>query len=483
MSKEERSNDYLEKEGLGRLMLKYSVPCIISLLVGALYNIVDQLYIANADYLGSYGNSANSVVFPMTVIALAIAVMIGDGCCAFMSMKLGARDNKSAAASVGSAVTLVVASSIVLTAIYFIFSEQLITLFGGRVNDKTFELAKEYFFWITVGIPFYMFGQALNAVIRSDGSPNYAMATLLSGAVTNIILDYVFIYPLEMGMKGAALATIIGQIIAAILSLIYLFRMKTVRLDRNCLIPKLNVVKRMIPLGITSFLAQISMVFSMAAVNNMIAAYVGDIVNYGTAEIALDELTQIPTAVVGIAMKFFQVIISVSIGMAAGCIPVVGYNMGAGRYDRVKGLLTRLILSELAIGIVCTLICELFPTQLIGLFGSSGESEYYINFGIRCLRVFLSCVFLSCVNKGVTIYMQAMGKAWQSTALSMLREVVLGAGLPLVLPLFLGLEGILYFMPAADVITFVISVFVIIGLYRELGKSEKKTAAAAESAE
>lgn len=451
-------------------MCRYAVPCIISLIVGALYNIVDQLFIANADYLGSYGNSANSVVFPMTVIALAIAVMIGDGCCAFMSMKLGAKDHKSAAASVGSSVTLVVAASIVLTVIYLVFSDSLITIFGGRVNDKTFEFAKEYFFWITVGIPFYMFGQALNAVIRSDGSPNYAMATLLSGAVTNVILDYVFIYPLHLGMMGAALATIIGQIIAAILALIYLFRMKSVKLEKERLIPKSDVVKKIIPLGATSFLAQISMVFSMAAVNNMIAAYVGDIVNYGTAEIALDELTQVPTAVVGIAMKFFQVIISVAIGMAAGCIPVVGYNIGAGRNDRVKGLLTRLLASELAIGIVATLICEIFPSQLIWLFGSSGESEYYINFGIVCVRVFLSCVFLSCVNKGVTIYMQAMGKAWQSTVLSMLREVVFGAGLPLLLPQFFGLEGILYFMPAADIITFVISIFVIISLYRELSR-------------
>ncbi|MCD8311827.1 MAG: polysaccharide biosynthesis C-terminal domain-containing protein, partial [Firmicutes bacterium] len=412
MSKEEMSNDYLEKEGLGRLMLKYSVPCIISLLVGALYNIVDQLYIANADYLGSYGNSANSVVFPMTVIALAIAVMIGDGCCAFMSMRLGARDNKSAAASVGSAVTLVVASSIVLTAIYFIFSEQLITLFGGRVNDKTFELAKEYFFWITVGIPFYMFGQALNAVIRSDGSPNYAMATLLSGAVINVILDYIFIYPLELGMKGAALATIIGQIVAAILALIYLFRMKNVKLKAHDLVPNLSVTKRMIPLGLTSFLAQISMVISLAAVYNMVAKYVGDIVNYGTEDIPLDELTQIPTAIVGIGMKFFQMIISVSIGMAAGCIPVVGYNMGAGRNDRVKGLLTRMLIAELIFGVIATIICEVFPSQLIGLFGSSGESEYYINFGIDCIRIFLSFIFLACVNKGVTIYMQAMGKAF-----------------------------------------------------------------------
>ena len=190
----QKSNSFLETEPLGKLMKKYAVPCIISLLVAALYNIVDQIFIANATYLGSYGNAANTVVFPLTVVALAIAVMIGDGCCAFVSISLGANEKENAHKSIGSAVILCIVCSLILTAVYLIFSNQILTLFGGRVNEETFHHSKEYFFYITLGIPFYMFGQALNPIIRSDGSPKFAMISTVAGAVVNIILDPVFIF-------------------------------------------------------------------------------------------------------------------------------------------------------------------------------------------------------------------------------------------------------------------------------------------------
>ena len=215
---EQNNQSYLATEKVGKLMGKYAVPCIISLLVGALYNIVDQIFIANADYLGSYGNAANTVVFPLTVIALGIAVMIGDGCCAFVSQSLGANKKEDAHKSVGNALLLCVISSIVLTAIYLIFAEPILTAFGGRVNEETFAYAKEYFFWIALGIPFYIFGQAMNPIIRSDGSPKFAMFSILAGAVTNIILDPIFIFPMKMGMAGAAIATVIGQALTAFLS-------------------------------------------------------------------------------------------------------------------------------------------------------------------------------------------------------------------------------------------------------------------------
>ena len=184
---DQKSNRFLETEPIGVLMRKYSVPCIISLLVAALYNIVDQIFIANASYLGSYGNAANTVVFPLTVVSLAIAVMIGDGCCAFVSISLGAGKKDDAHKSIGSAVILCIICSVILTAVYLIFQEQILTMFGGRVNEETFRQAKEYFFWITVGIPFYMFGQAMNPIIRSDGSPKFAMISTLAGAFANII--------------------------------------------------------------------------------------------------------------------------------------------------------------------------------------------------------------------------------------------------------------------------------------------------------
>lgn len=187
-------NQFLGTERIGKLMRKYALPCIISLLVSALYNIVDQIFIANASYLGSYGNAANTVVFPLTVVALGIAVFIGDGCCAFVSIALGRNTREDAHRSVGNAVVLCLASSLVLTAVYLIFSEQILSLFGGTVNEETHAFAKEYFFYITLGIPFYMFGQAMNPIIRSDGSPGFAMIATVSGALTNVVLDPIFIY-------------------------------------------------------------------------------------------------------------------------------------------------------------------------------------------------------------------------------------------------------------------------------------------------
>ena len=257
---QEKSNSFLETESIGTLMRKYSIPCVISLLMAALYNIVDQIFIANASYLGSYGNAANTVVFPLTVVALAIAVMIGDGCCAFVSISLGAGEKDNAHKSIGSAVVLCVAASLVVTVLYLVFQEPILTMFGGRVNEETFYHAKEYFFWITVGIPFYMFGQAMNPIICSDGSPRFAMVSTVSGAVINIILDPIFIFVFQWGMMGAAVATVMGQVVTAVLSVWYLCHMKAVRLQKRSFGVHLRLAKRYLPLGITSFLSLISLV-------------------------------------------------------------------------------------------------------------------------------------------------------------------------------------------------------------------------------
>ena len=328
---EQKANTFLETEKISKLMRKYAIPCIISLLVAALYNIVDQIFIANADYLGSYGNAANTVVFPLTVLALAIAVMIGDGCCAFVSICLGANNKEDAHKSIGNSILLCVISSIVLTAVYLIFMDQILTLFGGRVNESTFSYAKEYFFWIALGIPFYIFGQAVNPIIRSDGSPKFAMMSTVVGAVANIILDPIFIFTFQWGMMGAAVATVIGQILTAALSVWYLCHMKAVKLQKNSFRFYPSLMKRFLALGITSFLAQVSLVISMAAVQNMCTKYGAIDPIFGQTEYA-----QIPLAVLGIVMKFFQIVISIAIGLAAGCIPIVGYNIGAGRKDRAK---------------------------------------------------------------------------------------------------------------------------------------------------
>lgn len=460
---DQKTNTFLETESIGKLMSKYAVPCIISLLVAALYNIVDQIFIANAAYLGSYGNAANTVVFPLTVVALAIAVLIGDGCCAFVSICLGANEKDSAHKSIGNAIVLCVAVSLILTAIYLIFQDNILTMFGGQVNQETFQYAKEYFFYITLGIPFYMFGQAMNPIIRSDGSPKFAMASTLAGAVVNIILDPVFIFGCQWGMMGAAVATVLGQILTAVLAIWYLCHMKATALARDSFALRGGLIVKFIPLGLCSLLSQISLVAAMAAINNMIRKYGALDAIFGQSQYA-----QIPMAVVGIVMKFFQIVISIAVGMAAGCIPIVGYNVGAGRKDRARDLFTRLLLAEAAVGAVALLIVELFPRQLIAVFGAANESTYYTSFAIKSFRIYLCMMIFACVNKGTFIYLQSLGKALASTILSMIREVVFGVGFALLLPVFFGLDGVLYSMPVSDILTFLVAALMICSTYRTL---------------
>ena len=465
---ESNSNQFLGKERIGNLMRKYAIPCIISLLVGALYNIVDQIFIANASYLGSYGNAANTVVFPLTVVALAIAVMIGDGCCAFVSISLGKNELETAKRSVGNSVVMIIMSSILLTAIYLFFSNQIISMFGGTVNTETFHHSKEYFFYISLGIPFYMFGQAMNPIIRADGNPKFAMISTLAGAVINIILDPIFIFIFRWGMMGAAVATVIGQVVTAVLAVWYLFHMKIIRPSKEEYRINRTICTRTLVLGITSFLSQISLVAAMAAINNMLRKYGALDPVFGQEEFA-----QIPMAVVGIVMKFFQIVISIVVGMAAGCIPIVGFNMGAEHKNRVKELFSKLLTAEATVGAVAFLLVEFLPRQLIAIFGAANESVYYTEFAVKAFRIYLCMVILACVNKACFIFLQAMGKAAASTALSMIREVVFGVGFAILLPVFFDLNGVLYSMPVSDILTFIIALFLIIRTYRELnGKGE-----------
>ena len=464
-------NQFLGTEHIGTLMRKYAVPCIISLLVGALYNIVDQIFIANASYLGSYGNAANTVVFPLTVVALALAVMVGDGCCAFVSMALGRNELGKAKRSVGNAVVLIVAGSLVLTAVYLIFADRIIAMFGGTVNEETFRHSQEYFFYITLGIPFYMFGQAMNPIIRADGNPRFAMVSTLAGAVLNIILDPIFIFACKWGMMGAAVATVIGQIVTAILAVWYLLHMKIIKPSKGDFVLQGSVCGRTLILGITSFLSQISLVEAMATINNMLRKYGALDAVFGQ-----DQYAQIPMAVVGIVMKFFQIVISIVVGMAAGCIPIVGYNMGAEKKLRVRQLFTKLLVAEALVGAVALVLAEGFPKQLIDIFGAANESSYYTEFAIKAFRTYLCMMILACVNKACFIFLQAVGKALASTLLSMFREVVFGVGFALLLPVFFGLDGVLYSMPVSDALTFVISAVIIVKTYRELNAEGAKNA-------
>ena len=462
-----KSNLFLEKEPLGRLLAKFGIPTIVSLLVATLYNIVDQIFIANADYLGSYGNAANSVVFPLTLVAMGLAMLLGDGCCTIASMAQGAGDDTRARRVVGTSITTLVITGIVLMAVYLIFPEPIINLFGGGVNERTFELAKEYLFWIALGIPFYMFGQAMNPIVRADGNPRFAMIVTTIGAVINIVLDPIFIYGFRLGMFGAALATIIGQIIVAIVFVFYAFRMKTFKLNLDAMKIRPQLLGKVIPQGVTSMLIQFAIVLSMAIVFRAIETF-----GAKDETFCQEQYAHIPTAVVGITMKFFQVAISVSVGLVSSCFSIAGYNLGAHRPDRVRKLMKLMLTLQLIYGAVISALFLIFPLQFANMFGAESEGPVYTAYAIKSIRIFMGATVLSCFNKGVSIYQQALGNAKMGSFMSMLREIVFGAGLPYLLCVFVGLDGILWFMPLADVVTAILGLFVTINTNKKLKAME-----------
>ncbi len=314
-----------------------------------------------------------------------------------------------------------------------------------------------------------MFGQACNPIIRADGSPKFAMISTVSGAIINIILDPIMIFGFfdvpKMGMAGAAIATVIGQIVTAILAIWYLCHTKTIKLTSADFKFKGSIIGKTLSLGICRFLSQISLVAAMATINNMIRKYGAMDPIFG-----LTQYAQIPMAVVGIVMKFFQIVISIVVGMAAGCIPIVGFNMGANHKDRVRQIFTKLLIAEALVGLVSFILVEIFPNAIIGIFGAANESVYYTEFAIKAFRIYLALIILACVNKAAFIFLQAMGKAVSSTMLSMVREIIFGVGFAIILPIFFGLDGVLYSMPLSDFLTAIISTVVIILTYRELNE-------------
>ena len=451
---EEKQNAVLGTAPLGRLMVKFALPCTISLLVGALYNIVDQIFIGWG--VGYLGNGATNVVFPLTVLALGLAVMIGDGACSYVSICFGKGQAENANRAVGSAVTLSVLVGVVVAALYGVFQTPILGMFGA--TEANFAYAKEYFTYIMIGIPIYVFGQSINPIIRSDGSPQFAMLSMLAGAIANCILDPIAIFVLHWGVMGAAAATVVGQIITAAMGVWYLCHTKALRLGKDDFKLRGKILAAYLPLGLCSFLAQISLVIAMAATNNMLVKYgVGS--KYGA---------DIPLTVLGIVMKVFQIIISITIGMSAGCIPIVGYNYGAEKLGRCRGILWRLMGAEALLGVIALLIMQLFPLQLISLFGA--ESALYNEFAVITFRVYLCMLPLATVNKAAFIFMQALGKPAESAGLSFFREVLLAVPLVILLPKAFGLMGVLYSMPAADIITFIASGLVLLRADRQLRK-------------
>lgn len=445
-------NQYLAKEPIGKLMLKFSIPCTVALLVSALYNIVDQIFIGWG--IGYLGNGATNVVFPITVIALALALLVGDGCAAYLSICQGKNDKEGSHRCMGNAVVLLAAGGILLALLFVLFRNQILWGFGATENNIAY--AREYFNCIVIGIPFFMFANGLNSLIRADGSPQFAMISTFIGCIINVILDPIAIFVFHMGMHGAALATIIGQIVSAVLAVYYLFHTKSLRLNRCSFKLKGEMLKRILPLGISSFLTQVSIVVIMGVMNNVLVSY-GALSKYGA---------DIPLTVVGIVMKVFQIVIAFVVGIAAGSQPIVGFNYGAGHHDRVLQCYRTMIRAEIVIGVIATICFECFPLQIIKIFGS--ESELYNEFALIAFRLYLCTILFCCVQKATSIFLQSLGKPMLSMGLSLLRDFIISVPMILVLPRLMGLNGALYSAPIADVISFVAVVFVMSGVIKQL---------------
>ena len=457
----EKEENILGYEKIGKLIRKFAVPCIISLLVNSLYNIVDQVFIGWG--VGILGNGATNVVFPLTMICLAFALMFGDGGAAYLSLKLGEKKQKEAAKGIGNAITISIIVSILLCATYLIFLPQLLNLFGCTENIKPFAL--EYGWIIVIGLPFMMIGTTLNSIIRADGNPKYAMTSMVIGAILNVILDPIFIFPLNMGVEGAAIATVISQIVTFLMNIFYIKKFKSVKIGKEELKPQFLVVRKVSALGISSFITQMSIVLVIAFENNLLGKY-GAESKYGA---------DIPITVLGIVMKISQILNSIIIGIAAGSQPILGYNYGAGKYNRVKKTLKYVLGLSLIISTIAFILFQTIPDKLISIFGSG--NELYMEFACVAFRTYLMLVICNGIQIPSGIFFQAIGKSAKSAILSLSRQILFLIPAMVIFGSMFGLIGVLYAGPFADGLAFVISGILIIVEMKHLGKEKVKSEA------
>ena len=441
-------------EKIGKLIRKFAIPCIISLLVNSLYNIVDQIFIGWK--VGTLGNGATNVVFPLTMICLAFALMFGDGSSAFLNLKLGEKKQDEAGKGVINGIILSTIVAILICVISIIFLPQILNIFG--CTDVLRPYALDYGFIIVLGLPFMMIGTTLNSIIRSDGNPKFAMFSMIAGALLNIVLDYVLMFIIPMGVKGAATATVISQIVTAVLNIAHLRKMKNVKITRKSLKLEGAICKNVSMLGISSFITEMSIVVVMAFENNLLGKY-GANSKYGA---------EIPITVLGIVMKISQILNSIIIGIAAGAQPIVGYNYGAGKYDRVKKTLKTVLGLSLIISTIAFLLFQLIPDKLISLFGNGDDN--YIEFACLAFRTYLMLCIFNGVQIPSGIFFQAIGKSVKSAVLSISRQIAFLIPSMVILGNLYGVMGVLSAGPVADGLAFVIAAILLIQEVRSLGK-------------
>ena len=429
----------LGREKIGKLLAKFAIPGIISMVVNSLYNIVDQIFIGQG--VGYLGNGATTVIFPMITFAMAFSLLFGDGSATFLSLKLGEKKEDEAARGTGAGIIGFVGIGIIITILYLIFLEPLCKLFGA--SEAILPYAKDYGRIITYGLPFCAVCAGGASIIRADGNPKFNMIGLFAGTIINVVLDPIFIFVFHWGVKGAAFATILGQFANAVLNIYYFSKkMRNVSLNRFVFRKSISYIPRVSKLGISSFITQMALVVAMATRNNVLVTY-GAKSKYGS---------DIPVTTLGITMKTFTIIMSIVLGLSAGAQPIFGYNYGSGKYDRVKKTFKLVAVLSTIICTVAFFLAQFKPLAIISIFGS--ESDLYNEFAIKCMKIYLMLIPTVGIQIMSGIFFQALGYPVQASILSLSKQIIFQLPVTILLPVFMGVEGVLWAGPVSDVLSF-----------------------------
>lgn len=448
-------NNFLGTERVGKLLRRFAIPCVISLIIQALYNIVDQIFIGQSGYL-PLGNTATGVVYPLTVIALALGLFIGDGTAAMISINQGKNDSQGTHRAVGTGLVAGLVAGALLTAVSFIFMEPILKFFGASAGGAAIlPYAKEYSVFIFAGFTFFILACVMNPIIRADGSPKFAMIAMAAGAVVNIITDPALIYAAHMGMNGAALATFIGQAVSFVLHGAYFFKSRSFKLRLISFIPDFKLLLASLKLGISSFLTQFSIVIISVVNNNLLVQYFPEATN------AIGIFT--------VAFKVFGIVVSVAVGIASGGQPVLGYNYGAKKYERVKSAFIIILGATAIVGAIATILFEACPQLLLGVFGytESGCSPAEFALGISAFRIYIGFIFLTCLVKVTSIFFQSIGMPVKAMMIALMRDVIFVVPLAYLLPL-ISKEAFYWSAPISDVLTFIVSAAMLLSVFKQI---------------
>lgn len=433
-----QKND-LETGNIGRLMLRFGVPSVVAMLVNALYNIVDQIFIGHG--VGYLGNGAANVVLLLTMVTLSVSMLIGDGAAAYYSLNLGAGEKEKAAGGAGTAITSITVAGVGIMFIGLLFLQPILRAFG--CTEILMPYAVAYGRIIVLGMPFIMISTAINSLIRADGSPKFAMASMILGVVINGLLDPILIFGLGWGIKGAAVSTWIGQGVSFIISVCYLKRFQFIVLKTKHFKVQKQRLWQICKLGISSFIDQLAFTMVMAVNNNLIVHY-GAFSAYGS---------EVPLTAYGISMKVQEILFTILLGIAIGMQPIVGYNFGAGNYCRVKKAYVLAILTGTVLSVGATVLFVGFPEPIIGMFGMR-ENRLYLNFAKKFFQTYFLCYIFFGFQTISGIFFQAIGKPAQAAVISLSYQLGFKIVAAFVLSGMIGLDGVLWSGPAADILSF-----------------------------